>query len=100
LRLARTTCEVALFADTSQKLATAPGEHFSRDISPRFELKDAHELALKLLREKALRRGANPDHLEMEIIESSSFNMIRGFNAIGKNIRVRAQVKPGLIRMD
>lgn len=98
--LARTTCEVALFADTAQKLATAPGEHFSRDISTDFELKDAHDLAFSLLRKKALRRGANPDQLEMEIIESSSFNMIRGFNAIGKNIRVRAQVKPGLIRMD
>jgi hypothetical protein len=25
------------------------------------------------------------------------FNMIRGFSTTGKNIRIRAQVKPGLI---
>ena len=98
--LARTTCEVTLFADTAQKLATAPGEHFTRNISSRFELTDACDLALKLLREKALRRGANKKHLEMEIVESSSFNMVRDFYTIGKNIRVRAQVKPGLIRME
>ena len=98
--LARTTCEVALFADTAQGMATAPGEHFTRNISRHFELEDACDLALDLLRQKALRRGANEKHLEMEIIESSSFNMIRDFNTVGKNIRVRAQVKPGLIRME
>jgi N-methylhydantoinase A/oxoprolinase/acetone carboxylase beta subunit len=98
--LARTTCEVTLFADTAQKIATAPGEHFSRGISHYFELDDARDMALELLKEKALRRGASKNHLEMEIVESSSFNMIRDFNTIGKNIRVRAQVKPGLIRMD
>ena len=42
-------------------------------------------------------RGANPDHLEMEILESQAFNMVRGFNTTGRNIRIRAQVKPGLI---
>lgn len=96
--LARTTTELTLFADTAQKIVTVPGEHFSRNISSYFDLADAHQLALDLLREKALRRGANSDQLEMEIIEESSFNMIRGFHTIGKNIRVRAQVKPGLIK--
>jgi hypothetical protein len=42
-------------------------------------------------------RGANPDYLEMEVVESQQFNMVRGFNTAGKNIRVRVQVKPGLI---
>jgi N-methylhydantoinase A/oxoprolinase/acetone carboxylase beta subunit len=97
--LARSTCEVTLFADTALQLATAPGEHFTRSISPFFELDDAIDLALKLLRKKALRSGAKKRSLEMEIIESSSFNMIREFNTIGKNIRVRAQVKPGLVKV-
>jgi N-methylhydantoinase A len=96
--LARTTCEVVVFADTEQHIATAPGEHFSRNIPSHFDLKDARALALKLLREKARRRGANLDSLQTEILEESSFNMIRGFHTSGKNIRVRAQVKPGLIQ--
>jgi hypothetical protein len=33
----------------------------------------------------------------MEVTENLQFNMVRGFNTTGKNIRVRVQVKPGLI---
>jgi len=96
--LARTTSEVTLFADTAEKIAVAAGEHISHDISRNFNQEDAKALTLQLLRDKALRRGANPDHLELEVIEAYQFNMIRGFHTIGKNIRVRAQVKPGLIQ--
>jgi N-methylhydantoinase A/oxoprolinase/acetone carboxylase beta subunit len=95
--LARTTSEVILFADTAQQVAVASGEHFSRDISAKFNLEDAKALTLQLLRDKALRRGANPEHLDLEVTESYQFNMVRGFQTIGKNIRVRAQIKPGLI---
>jgi N-methylhydantoinase A len=98
--LARTTSEVTLFADTAQGLATAPGERFTHDIAPEFNLEDARSMALELLRAKALRRGASPDQLETEVIEAYQFNMIRGFKTIGKNIRVRVQVKPGLIKME
>jgi len=59
---------------------------------------DAVAAALKLLREKARSRGANLDNLETEIIEKQQFNMVRGFYTTGKNMRVRVQVKPGLIQ--
>lgn len=95
--LARTTCEVALFADTEQGILLAPKENFSKAISKRFTMADAIDTAYGLLREKALRRGANPDYLEMEVIEKMEFNMVRGFSTTGKNMRVRVQVKPGLI---
>ncbi len=95
--LARTTSELTLFVDTALGVATAPGEHFSRNIAHDFTKQKAIEMALGLLREKALRRGANPDHLEMEVVEASQFNMVRGFTTTGRNIRVKVQVKPGLI---
>jgi N-methylhydantoinase A len=97
--LARITSEVTLFADTAQGLATAPGEHFSHTIGDEFDLDDGRRMALELLRAKAIRRGAVPENLETEVIEAYQFNMIRGFRTIGKNIRVRVQVKPGLIKM-
>jgi N-methylhydantoinase A/oxoprolinase/acetone carboxylase beta subunit len=96
--LARTTCEITLFVDTAQGLATASGENFDRNISSNFSLDDARKLADELLRKKAVIRGANPVDLETEILEESQFNMIRGFHTIGKNIRVRMQLKPGLIK--
>ena len=95
--LARTTCEVGLFADTEQRVASAPAENFLQPITDGYGLEAATAQALELLRVKALERGANPDYLEMEVVENQQFNMVRGFNTAGKNIRVRVQVKPGLI---
>jgi len=95
--LARTTCEVSLYADTDQAIAAAPNESFSRQIEPSFSSQAAVKIAFELLREKAIGRGANPDYLEMEVLENQQFNMVRGFSTTGKNIRVKVQVKPGLI---
>jgi len=96
--LARTTCEVTLFADTEAGYTLSPGEGFQASIPPDFSRDDAVQTAFELLREKAVSRGANPKHLEMEVLEALEFNMVRGFQTTGKNIRIRAQVKPGLIR--
>ena len=95
--LARTTCQVTLFADTEQQVAEAPEESFSQKIDHDFDAEAAIQKAFELLRTKAVQRGANADHLEMEVLETLAFNMVRGFNTTGKNIRVKVQVKPGLI---
>ncbi len=95
--LARTTCEVVLYADTEQQMAFAPEEDFQQTVERSFEHQDARRMALDLLEGKAIERGANAEHLEMEITEDLAFNMVRGFATTGKNVRIRAQVKPGLI---
>jgi N-methylhydantoinase A/oxoprolinase/acetone carboxylase beta subunit len=95
--LARTTCEVKFFADTERRVAEAPEESFSQQIDSNFDSAGAQQHAFELLRKKAVERGANPDFLEMEVVEALQFNMVRGFNTTGKNIRVKVQVKPGLI---
>jgi len=95
--LARTTCEVVLFADTEREVAAAPNEGFTKTIDAAFNSDEAVRIAFELLREKAIMRGANPDYLETEVLEKQEFNMVRGFYTTGKNIRVRVQVKPGLI---
>ena len=95
--LARTTCEVTFFADTEREIATAPEENFTAVIPSSYTKEDAIAATLDLLRRKAIARGANPEHLELEVVEAMSFNMVRGFYTTGRNIRVVAQVKPGLI---
>jgi N-methylhydantoinase A/oxoprolinase/acetone carboxylase beta subunit len=95
--LARTTCEVTLLADSERGIAAAHEEKFSTAIDRSYDLKAAEQQALELLRAKAIARGANPDYLEMETVEGLAFNIVRGFNTTGRNIRVRVQVKPGLI---
>ena len=58
---------------------------------------DAVETGKKALHEKAVRMGAGPQDIVMEVTESQEFNMIRDFCTTGKNIRVKVQIKPGLI---
>ncbi|MFP4388461.1 MAG: hydantoinase/oxoprolinase family protein, partial [Desulfococcaceae bacterium] len=95
--LARSTCEVSFFADTQREIATAPEEEFSESVDRNFSLENAVEKAFELLRTKALHIGAAADDLEMEVVERLQFNMVRGFYTAGRNIRVKVQVKPGLI---
>ncbi len=95
--LARTTCEVNLFVDTERGKATAPEENFSRKIPSDFTKESAIKIAFDLLEKKAVSRGADSGDLVMEVLEALEFNMVRGFYTAGKNIRIKVQVKPGLI---
>ena len=45
----------------------------------------------------AFAEGGGDGELETEVLEELQFNMVRGFNTTGRNIRVKVQVKPGLI---
>ncbi len=96
--IARTTCEVALIADTELGFALSAEEGFSEKIAANFTMTDAVKTSFRLLTEKAMKRGADESDLEMEVIESLQFNMVKGFYTSGRNIRVRAQIKPGLIQ--
>ncbi|RJP93659.1 MAG: hydantoinase/oxoprolinase family protein [Desulfobacteraceae bacterium] len=95
--LSRTTCELTLFADTQKGIAMAPEESFSTSIPSSFTKKDALALGHELLTQKALQNGADIKDLDVDVLEELEFNMVRGFRFTGKNIRVKLQVKPGLI---
>ncbi len=95
--LARTTCEVTLFADTQQEIAASPEENFREMVDRHFSKEKAVKKAYELLRKKVLQTGGSTDDLDMEITEALEFNMVQGFHTTGRNIRVKVQVKPGLI---
>ena len=58
----------------------------------------AKETAIELVKEEAESMGSSSDNIDAEITEESSFNMVRGYRTLGKDIRVKAQIKPGLIQ--
>lgn len=95
--LAKNTCEVTLFADSERGLAVAPEEAFSQSIKRDFDRQGAVKLASELLRKKCRREGSAEEEIQVEVLEDSQFNMVRGFYTTGRNIRVKVQVKPGLI---
>ena len=95
--LARTTCEVMVFADTQLGVIRAPEENYSEMVDQDFTGRDAIDQAYRLLKVKALQMGAPDEDLEMEVLEDLQFNMVRGFLTTGKNLRVKVQIKPGLV---
>lgn len=96
--LARPTMEITMHVDTSKKTLSVPELDIYEKISSRFNLEKAKEMSLGLVKEKAESMGSSPDNIDAEITEESSFNMVRGYRTLGKDIRVKAQIKPGLIQ--
>jgi N-methylhydantoinase A len=95
--LSRTTAEITILADTEKEELIICEEGCVQSIPRKFSLDDAVEAGKNALREKAVRMGARAEDIIMEVTESQSFNMIRDFYTTGKNIRVKVQIKPGLI---
>ena len=95
--LARTTTEITLLADTEKKTLTIVEEGIQQEISSEFTREEGLSICKEKLRKRALEMGAVEEDIEMEIIEDQVFNMVRGFSTTGKNIRLKAQIKPGLI---
>lgn len=95
--LAKPTLEINLHADTERGVLSVPEVNIYEPINKNFDLAMAEDRALAIVREGAIQLGAEPDTLDAEIVESNSFNMVKGFSGVSKNIRVRAQITPGLI---
>lgn len=96
--LARPTIEITMHVDTSKGILSVPELDIYEKISPRFNLNMARKKALELVKENGKNIGATEDELEAEIVEESCFNMVRGFFTTGQDIRIKAQIKPGLIQ--
>jgi N-methylhydantoinase A len=95
--LARTTAEITVLADTEKGEMIISEEGITKKIPHNFSSKQAIEAGCEALRTRAVKMGADPDDLEIEITETQEFNMIRDFYTTGKNIRTKIQIKPGLI---
>ncbi|QEA40300.1 hydantoinase/oxoprolinase family protein [Pistricoccus aurantiacus] len=95
--LAKPTIEINMLADTERGILSAPEAGIYETINRNYNLEMAENRALEIVRDSAIKLGANKADIEAEIVESNSFNMVKGFSGVFKNIRVRAQTTPGLI---
>lgn len=93
--LAKVTLEINLLADTELKILSVSELGLYENIDAKYTLEHAEKRALSLIKEASLKRGLKEKDCEAEIVESSSFNMVKGYKT-SKNIRVKAQIKPGL----
>ncbi|MGI6485149.1 MAG: hydantoinase/oxoprolinase family protein [Tepidanaerobacteraceae bacterium] len=95
--LAKTTTEITLNADTEKGVISVPELGIYDQLPSNYNLDKARIQATELVKQKARELGALNEEIEAEITEESCFSMVRGFYTRGKNIRIKAQVKPGLI---
>jgi N-methylhydantoinase A len=98
--MARTTVELNLIADTDAQLMSIAEEGLQVEISKRFTVDDVIEVGRDKLQKIAKAAGARDEDMEIEVTDCQSFNVMRGFSTTGKNIRVRVQIKPGLIKQE
>ncbi|NTW35216.1 MAG: hydantoinase/oxoprolinase family protein [Syntrophobacteraceae bacterium] len=95
--LARCTSEVTVFADTERGLCISPEVDFRQAVPRDFDMPQAVEVAYRLLWARHARDGGSEAEADVEVVEESEFTMVRNFYMSGRNIRVKVQVKPGLI---
>jgi len=96
--LAKTTIEIELYADTGRGELIIPNIGVRQKIASAYTVKDAERDAKKHLSAHLKEVGVAGQDADTEIIESSSFNMVDGFYTSGRDIRVRCQIKPGVIK--
>jgi N-methylhydantoinase A/oxoprolinase/acetone carboxylase beta subunit len=96
--MARTTVELNLVADTEDGSLSIAEAGTVQRIPPSFTEKDVIALGKDLLIKRARAAGAKEEDIVVEVADIQSFNVVRSFSTTGKNIRVRLQVKPGLIK--
>ncbi len=95
--LSRPTFCAELFADTQRGRMLIPGLDVEENVGPSYDLEQAKADAARHLREYLTHlRIQDPDAL-MEVVEAQSFNMIEDDALVGRSIRVKCQIKPGVL---
>ncbi len=95
--LAKPTIEINLFADTERGIMSIPELEIYEKINKNFDLTEAKRIALEKTSLAGQALGLDVEQSEAEIVEAESFNMVQGYFGADKNIRVKAQIKPGLL---
>jgi N-methylhydantoinase A/oxoprolinase/acetone carboxylase beta subunit len=95
--LARTTFETELFSDTGKGKMVMPNIGVEEQVSRKYSLEDAEADAKLHAREYLEKSGYKIKDSDISIIESSNFRMINDYYASGNDIRVKCQVKPGVV---
>lgn len=95
--LTRPTQGLVLTVDTARGRFTAPGLGIMKNVPRTYTLEQAVAEAKSLLSAELARQGiqAHPD--DIHVLQAESFNMVENNVTIGRNIRVRCQLRPGVL---
>lgn len=91
------TQSLVLTVDTSRGTFTVPGLGIHKTVKRTYTLDEAVRDATTLLGEELERQGIPAEPGDIQVIQADAFNMVEGHHTIGRNIRVRCQMRPGTI---
>jgi N-methylhydantoinase A/oxoprolinase/acetone carboxylase beta subunit len=95
--LTRTTLEAELFADTQKGRMLIPALDVDRAVPRSYALAEAEADVRRALAGHLRALGADLEGAEPEITESGAFNMVEDSRTVGRTIRVKCQVRPGIV---
>lgn len=95
--LSRPTLAAELFADTAQGRMLVPAFGVEEAVDNKYSLDQAKDDARRILAERLDRLGLGADQAPIDTVQAQSFNMIEGSRMTGKNIRVKCQIRPGVL---
>lgn len=96
--LTRTTTDIELFADTEKGVMFIPSLGYRENIPRSYRLEDAEKDAMNHLLSHLGDLNIASAGENAQITAASSFNMIDGYSTVGRNIRVKCQIKPGVVQ--
>ncbi|MBM9603716.1 hydantoinase/oxoprolinase family protein [Desulfopila inferna] len=96
---ARLTVQASLYCDTSLGRLSIPEISCMESIGKRFNMEDAELLVIEAVRKMALEMGAETIP-EIDFIERLEMNTVKGFATTGKIISLKAQIRPGLVKVE
>lgn len=97
--LSKNTKEINLYINTKDERLVIPELNIDKHFDNPIPLEEAEELTLSYLFNDMINDNKELSLENLEIVESSSYNIVGSSWRTDKNIRVKAQVKPGLIYM-
>lgn len=95
--LAKPTVEINLLADTERNILSVPELGIYQTLRGSLDLATAKQFAMEQVKLAGQTMGLSKEQLDTEIVEASIFNMLNDDYGVEKNIRVRAQIRPGLL---
>ncbi|MBN2325128.1 MAG: hydantoinase/oxoprolinase family protein [Spirochaetes bacterium] len=95
--LTKPTRCIELFADTAIGIMSVPALGVRKAVPAGYTESDAERDAARLLLDRLKTQGVGLGGVEVETTYKSTFSMVEGFSTVGRNIRIRCQVKPGLL---
>lgn len=94
--MTRPTFELELFADTEAKTSFIPVLGERREVSAQYKVLDAVLDAKEALAGYFISNGITLAADDIEVTEEQSFNMVGDYGTVGRNIRVKCQIVPGV----